>query len=83
MIGVRMKMQEQMERLVAALDELGVTYEQAENGMVTFQNSGGECQVFPSQTYDGKLFVRYVGHARVDTAIDALIRCGMLRDMAE
>jgi hypothetical protein len=81
MIGVRMKMQEQMENLAKTLESMGVEFEQHEGGMVTFKNNSGECCVFPSQTYDGKLFVRYIGETRVDTAIDALIACGMLRDV--
>lgn len=76
-----MKMREQMENLTKTLESMGVEFEQHEGGMVTFQNGSGECTVFPSQTYDGKLFVRYVGEKRVDTAIDALIACGMLRDV--
>lgn len=78
-----MKMQEEMDRLTAALDEMGVAYESHEGGMVTFQANGGECNVFPSQTYDGKLFVRYTGKARVDTAMDALLKCGLLGDDVE
>ena len=76
-----MKMREQMENLTNALESMGVGFEQHEGGMVTFQNGSGECTVFPSQSYDGKLFVRYIGETRVDTAIDALIACGMLRDV--
>ena len=76
-----MKMREQMENLTKALEDMGVGFERHEGGMVTFQNGSGECTVFPSQTYDGKLFVRYIGETRVDTAIDALIACGMLRDV--
>ena len=76
-----MKMREQMENLTKALEDMGVGFEQHEGGMVTFQNGSGECTVFPSQSYDGKLFVRYIGETRVDTAIDALIACGMLRDV--
>ena len=74
-------MREQMENLTKALEDMGVGFEQHEGGMVTFQNGSGECTVFPSQSYDGKLFVRYIGETRVDTAIDALIACGMLRDV--
>lgn len=78
-----MKMQGQMTTLTDVLTEIGVEFERHEGGMVTFQNAGGECAVFPSQTYDGKLFVRYSGSRRVDTAIDALIACGVLRGTKE
>lgn len=80
MVGVVMKMKEQMDKLTEALAEIGIDFESHEGGMVTFQCNGGECSVFPSQTYDGKLFVRYVGQVRVDTATDALIACGVLKD---
>lgn len=43
----QMKMQEEMERLVAALDEIGVEYHWHEGGMVTFANGVGDCNVFP------------------------------------
>lgn len=73
-----MKMQEQMRELTCSLEHAGIDFEQHMGGMVTFQIAGGECQVFPSQTYDGKLFVRYTGTARVDTAEDALRLCGVV-----
>lgn len=73
-----MKMQEQMNELTATLEHAGISFEQHMGSMVTFQIAGGECQVFPSQTYDGKLFVRYTGTARVDTADDALRLCGVI-----
>jgi hypothetical protein len=75
-----MKMQGQMENLTKTLESIGIEFEQHEGGMVTFRDHGRDCTVFPSQTYDGKLFVRFTAETRVDTAIDALVACGVLGD---
>ena len=78
-----MKMQGEMERLTKALDRLGIDHQEHEGGMVTFPNGSGDCYVFPSQTYDGKLFVRYSAETRVETATDVLIACGVIGDGVE
>lgn len=74
-----MKMREQMENLTKTLESMGVEFKQHEGGMVTFQNASGECRVFPSQTYDGLLKVRFSGEGRVGTADAALRLCGVLQ----
>ena len=70
------KMQEQMDRLREALEGLGVPYEK-HAPYVSFDNGDGECWVFPSQTYDDELVVRYAGRVRVKSADEALRACGM------
>ena len=73
-----MKMAEEMEALKGMLEVAGVAYEE-HNPYISFSNGNGECWVFPSQTYDGKLAVQYVGRARVHTAKEALRLCGVVR----
>lgn len=76
-------MEGQMRELVDALTERGIRFRVHEGGMVTFRNGSGECQVFPSQTYDGMLFVRHAEATRVGTAAQAIDACGLSGGMAE
>ena len=75
----RRRIESEMERLKEALDKRGISWEQ-HNPFVSFSNSEGECWVFPSQTYDGKLCVRYTGKTWCDTAEEALKACGVTGD---
>lgn len=69
----------EMERVKATLDAAGIEWEQRGEGtpIVQFDNGSGDCWVFPSQTYDGKLCVRYSRKVLVDTAGEALRACGV------
>jgi len=69
-------MQEQMDSLKEMLSGMGVEYEQ-HAPFVNFDNGDGECMVFPSLTYDGKLVVRYTRKVWCDTAEEALKACGL------
>ena len=72
-----MKMESEMRAIEATLTARGIEYERNEGGMITFSNSDGGCHIFPSQTYDGKLFVRHSLGERVSTAKEALALCGI------
>ena len=68
---------EQMDRLKDQLEGLGIPYEK-HAPYVSFDNGDGECWVFPSQTYDNTLVVRYTKRGRCSTAEEALRLCGMI-----
>lgn len=67
----------EMDRLKAELDRRGIKWRCTREGtpVVSFDNEVGECRVFPSQTYEGKLFVSYSTFARCDTADEVLGVC--------
>ena len=69
----------EMERVKATLDAAGIDWEQRGEGtpIVQFDNGSGDCWVFPSQTYDGKLCVHYSRKVLVETADEALRACGV------
>ena len=64
-------------RVKEILEENGIAYEE-HNPFVSFSNEHGECWVFPSQTFDGKLCVRYTTKTWCDTAESALLQCGVI-----
>lgn len=70
----------EMERLKQMLTELGIEWEENGEGtpVVFFKHRYGTCIAFPSQTYDGKMCVRYESKAHVDTADEALRICGVI-----
>lgn len=70
----------EMEKLKEMLDEVGIDWEQRGEGtpIVNFRNLDGDCWAFPSQTYDGKMCVRYTRKAWVETAEEALRLCGVV-----
>lgn len=70
----------EMERVKMLLDNANIDWEQRGEGtpIVQFDNGTGDCWVFPSQTYDGKLCVRFARKEWVDTADDALKVCGVI-----
>lgn len=70
----------EMERVKLLLDNANIDWEQRGEGtpIVQFDNGTGDCWVFPSQTYDGKLCVRFVRKVLVDTADEALRSCGVI-----
>lgn len=70
----------EMERVKLLLDNANIDWEQRGEGtpIVQFDNGTGDCWVFPSQTYDGKLCVRFTRKVLVDTADEALKACGVI-----
>lgn len=70
----------EFEKLVAWLEEKGVEYSVNEPSYVLFDNVTGECMVFPSQTFDGKLVAVYQVKERHDTAEEVLKACGLITD---
>lgn len=70
----------EMERVKLLLDNANIDWEQRGEGtpIVQFDNGTGDCWVFPSQTYDGKLCVRFTHKVLVDTADEALKACGVI-----
>ena len=68
---------DEMERVKELLDKIGIEWEQ-HTPFVSFSNGDGECWVFPSQTYDGKLCVRYAGKGWCETAEETLALCGIV-----
>ena len=79
-IAARKRGDMEMERLKELLDKNGIDWEQSGEGtpVLNFRNHDGDCWVFPSQTYDGKMCVRFARKAWVDTAEEALRLCGVL-----
>ena len=75
----RLAAEREFERVKEILDGAGIDWEQ-HSPYISFDAGKGECWVFPSQSYDGKLFVRYVGTTRVDTAEEAMALCGVIDD---
>ena len=66
----------QMDLIKAKLDDLGIGWEQ--HGIfIEFPNEQGECVVFPSQRYDGKIFIQCVMNKWADTADEVLTICGV------
>lgn len=80
-IQARKRGDAEMERLKSLLDSVGIEWEQRGEGtpIVTFSNDDGDCWAFPSQTYDGKMCVRFTRKAWVDTADEALKLCGVIQ----
>jgi len=69
----------EMEKLKELLDKNGIDWEQSGTmSMVSFDGPNGTCFAFPSQTYDGKMCVRFETKAWCDTAEEALKLCGVL-----
>lgn len=68
----------EMERLKTLLDMAGIDWEQRGEGTPIVQFRNGDCWVFPSQSFDGKLCVRYSRKEWVDTAEEALAVCGVI-----
>ena len=66
----------EFERVKQMLDERGIQYE-VHRPFISFDNGEGETWVFPSQTYGGKLCVRYVKKEWHNNAEDALMACGV------
>lgn len=79
-IHARERGDREMERLKTLLDTAGIDWEQRGEGTPIVQFDNGNCWVFPSQTYDGKLCVRYSRKEWVDTAEEALAVCGVTRN---
>lgn len=79
-IDARKRGDMEMERVKLLLDNANVDWEQRGEGtpILQFDNGTGDCWVFPSQTYDGKLCVRFTRKSWVDTAEDALRACGVI-----
>ena len=69
----------ELERVCKLLEGMGIEYE-VHNPFVSFKNGFGDCFIFPSQTYDGKLRITYAAPAWCDTADEALTICGILED---
>lgn len=67
----------EFQRVIEMLSDAGVAYE-IHRPFVSFSNEHGECWVFPSQTYDGKLCVRHTEKTWCATAEDALRTCGII-----
>lgn len=78
-IQARRRGDAEMERVKELLDKQNIDWEQRGDGtpIVQFDNGSGDCWVFPSQTYDGKLCVRYSRKVLVETADEALMACGV------
>lgn len=78
-IQARRRGDSEMEHIKKLLSGIGVAWEQRGEGtpIVKFNNGIGECWVFPSQTYDGKLCVRFTRKELVETAEDAIMACGV------
>ena len=75
----KMLTQREFEALKKALTERGIAFEE-HDPFILFSGTFGKCMVFPSQTYDDKLVVKYEAKLRVNTAIDALQVCGIDSD---
>lgn len=75
----KMLTQREFEALKKALTERGIAFEE-HNPFILFSGPFGQCMVFPSQTYDDKLVVKYEVKKHVNTAIDVLHACGIDSD---
>lgn len=67
----------EFERVKQMLDENGISYE-IHRPFISFDNGEGETWVFPSQTHDNKLCVRFIKKEWCETAEEALAACGVL-----
>ena len=79
-IEARRRGDAEMERLKQLLDDNSIEWEERGEGtpVVSFKRGASNCYAFPSQTYDGKMCVRYEAKAWVDTADEALKLCGVV-----